>query len=578
MATSNKQYWKKRMDLLEESLLDKGAECVEHMKTSYQRAFFSIQKDVESFHQRFAKDNELTLNDAEKLLTSTERQAFKMQLEEYMEKAEKAGNLEAIKDLKNASTVHQIERLEALQYQIKQNIDQMEFDKETSLDKTLRDIYEDGYYKTAYEIQKGTKTSAPFAMLDQRKIDKIIASPWASDGKNFSERVWKDRNVLVEQLKTTFKDGIISGTAPDKIIAQMQEKMEGSFSSTRRLVMTESAAFASAATNDSYGSLGVEKYEITVSFDEKTCNMCGARDGEVHDTKDYKVGETAPPFHPDCACDTIPYFDDEFTENETKTARDLDGNLTEIPANMRYEDWKKELDKEGKTDVYRKYRNDPKLNSEKEQYNRYISVLGAENVPKTFEEFRKKRYTKDDTKWEKLKNSYKVVNSYEDNSGKMNKSKILELDRKAFTIKTQQFTGNAKRKGNIAVMEIDGEFKIANSQVNEKADAGYENFKGKKGDIVFQEINPMFETKVVGSHSRDIDSEAKLLEYAAKIANDGKPHTINLLSEKCMCESCLDVMRQFKETYPNVEVNAVSNKAERVATNKNKPWGGRNEP
>lgn len=45
---------------------------------------------------------------------------------------------------------------------------------------------------------------------------------------------------------------------------------------------------------------------------------------------------------------------------------------------------------------------------------------------------------------------------------------------------------------------------------------------------------PQFKTYKVGSHSRDVDSEAKLLEYAATIVKDGKSHTINLLSEKCI--------------------------------------------
>lgn len=69
-----------------------------------------------------------------------------------------------------------------------------------------------------------------------------------------------------------------------------------------------------------------------------------------------------------------------------------------------------------------------------------------------------------------------------------------------------------------------------------------------------------------------MDSEAKLFEYAADIVDDGKKHTIQILSEKCMCESCLGIMEQFKEKYPDVEVNAVSNKKERDVINHGKPW------
>ena len=86
---------------------------------------------------------------------------------------------------------------------------------------------------------------------------------------------------------------------------------------------------------------------------------------------------------------------------------------------------------------------------------------------------------------------------------------------------------------------------------------------------------PQFETSVVGTHKRDIDSEAKLFEHAAEIAKDGKPHTLNLLSERCMCESCRGVMAQFKKTYPNVIVNVVSNSRKQSLKNKDNPWKGR---
>ena len=72
-----------------------------------------------------------------------------------------------------------------------------------------------------------------------------------------------------------------------------------------------------------------------------------------------------------------------------------------------------------------------------------------------------------------------------------------------------------------------------------------------------------------------MDSEAKLFEYAGEYTFKGKENTINMLSEKCMCESCLGVMKQFKEKYPNVTVNVVSNKKERNEKNKGKPWKNR---
>ena len=206
------------------------------------------------------------------------------------------------------------------------------------------------------------------------------------------------------------------------------------------------------------------------------------------------------------------------------------------------------------------------------QYKRYKEVLKEDAG--SLADFRQMKYN-DPEKWDELQHRYSVVRLYDVDSGEMSPSKIYELDQKAFQTKTELFTGTAKRKGNIAVMEFDGVTKFGNSQLDEEGDSAYTNFKGDKTTLVLQTKSPKFKTTVVGNHDRFGDSEAKLFEYAASVARDGKEHTLNLLSERCMCESCRGVMQQFKENFPNVKVNAVSNAKKQAEKNKNKPWAGR---
>lgn len=206
------------------------------------------------------------------------------------------------------------------------------------------------------------------------------------------------------------------------------------------------------------------------------------------------------------------------------------------------------------------------------QYERYREVLKEDAG--SLADFRQMKYNEPE-KWDELQHRYSVVRLYDIDSGEMSPSKIYELDQKAFQTKTQLFTGTAKRKGNIAVMEFDGVTKFGNSQLDEEGDSAYTNFKGDKTTLVLQIKSPKFKTTVVGNHDRFGDSEAKLFEYAASVAGDGKEHTLNLLSERCMCESCRGVMQQFKENFPNVKVNAVSNAKKQAEKNKNKPWSGR---
>lgn len=73
-----------------------------------------------------------------------------------------------------------------------------------------------------------------------------------------------------------------------------------------------------------------------------------------------------------------------------------------------------------------------------------------------------------------------------------------------------------------------------------------------------------FKTKKIGNHDRIVDSEAKLFEYAASICNDGKNHELLMLSELPSCASCLGVLEQFQKRYPEVKVQMVSTKEERM--------------
>lgn len=296
-------------------------------------------------------------------------------------------------------------------------------------------------------------------------------------------------------------------------------------------------------------------------------------DGKHFPTKDFEPGVTAEPFHVNCRTTTCPYFNDEFSLGE-RAARDENGEVYYVPSDMTYPEWKEKYVKDSEENIEKPANKSYNYNRDYEQYERYKNVIETSYMPDTFEEFQRLKY-EDKAAYGKLKHSYRVLNAYEDNSGHMDREKLMELDQFAYDTKTKDFTGNAKRKANIAVMEMDGKIKIGNSQLNELTDSAYINFKGDKELLVLMTDKPKFKTIEVGSHIRDMDSEAKLLEYAAKIADDGNVHTINLLSEKCMCESCRGVLEQFKEQYPNVEINVVSNKAERSVRNHNKPWGHR---
>jgi len=71
---------------------------------------------------------------------------------------------------------------------------------------------------------------------------------------------------------------------------------------------------------------------------------------------------------------------------------------------------------------------------------------------------------------------------------------------------------------------------------------------------------PLFETfEVPPGHSRAYDSEYKLLEELASryVQTPEVSGTINLFTERLPCDSCSNVIQQFRRRFPNIILTVV---------------------
>lgn len=339
---SNSAYWKKRFELLEQSQNQLGVQCYADIEKHYREAQKQIEGQLSVWYQRFAKNNGVTIQEARKMLTSKELEEFKWDVNQYIKYGEEnAINGAWGKQLENASARYHISRLEALKIHTQQSLEVMFGNQLDSIDTAMKDIYTSGYYRTAFEIQKGLGVGWNFATLDDKTISKVINKPWAADGKNFSERIWSNRQRLVNELNTELTRNIILGQDSQKAIDAIAKKMNTSKNVTGRLVMTEEAFFSSAAQKDCFNELDVEQYEIVATLDSHTSDICRGMDGQHFKMSEWQVGITAPPFHVWCRSTTVPFFDDEFDNVGERAARGEDGNTYYVPADMTYKEWEK---------------------------------------------------------------------------------------------------------------------------------------------------------------------------------------------------------------------------------------------
>ena len=335
----NRDYWKRRFEILEQSAVDKGQEYLKTLDREYRTAMRNIESEISVWYQRFATNNGISLTEAKKWLNVSELKEFKWNVDDYIKFGQKnALNGKGMKELENASARVHISRLEALQIEIGRQIEVLYGNQLDGIDNLARRVYEDGFYHTAFEVQKGFNIGWDLTPINKNQLDRVISKPWTLDKKTFSDRLWKHKGDLVSTVQTQLTQGILRGDSPDKAIKAIAKQFNVSKNQAGRLVMTESAYFASESQKDCFNSLDVERFEIVATLDSSTSELCQSLDGTVELMKNYEAGVTAPPFHCWCRTTTVPYFDDDFGE---RAARGADGKTYYVPSDMKYDEWKK---------------------------------------------------------------------------------------------------------------------------------------------------------------------------------------------------------------------------------------------
>lgn len=338
----NSEYWKLRFEQLEQAQNGQGAAAFAEIEKQYKEAQKQIEGQIARWYQRFADNNGITLAQARQYLKGAALKEFQWDVQDYIKYGQDNALMGGwMKELENASAKYHISKLEALKIQTQQSLEVMFSKQMGTVTGAMGDIFESGYYHTAYELQKGFNIGWDIAGLDQLQIEKVLSKPWAVDGKNFSERIWTNKEKLISELHGELTQNIMLGADPQKAIDSLAKKMNTSKQNAGRLIMTEEAYFSSAAQRDCFNDLDVEQYEIVATLDSHTSDICRSLDGQHFPMKDFEPGVTAPPFHVYCRSTTVPYFDENFGDIGERAARDEEtGKTYYVPDDMKYQDWK----------------------------------------------------------------------------------------------------------------------------------------------------------------------------------------------------------------------------------------------
>ncbi len=401
----NGAYWKRRFAALEQGQHEKDEAYIKDLGQQFHMASARLEADIEKWYYRLAENNDITYTAAKKLLKADELEEFHWTVEEYIQKGKENGiNQKWMKELENASARVHINRLQVIKLQMRQEAELLFHKYGDGVEGHLKKAYADRFYRAAYEVAKGCGVGHNLARIDERRIRMVLEKPWAQDGASFSDRIWKNKDKLIQALHTELSQHVIRGSDPCQAVQAISKKMDVSRRKASALVYTESAAIAAAAQRDCFKELDVGEFEIVATLDSLTSDLCRNIDGKHFSMKDYEVGVTAPPFHPNCRSVSCPYFDDEYAEGGKRAARGEDGKTSYVSADMTYKEWQKTFvdgDKSGlhnvKPDGTMKKRLEVKeLDKLKQsgmtetEYQEYLSLINShsnEDVIRLYREF-----------------------------------------------------------------------------------------------------------------------------------------------------------------------------------------------
>lgn len=327
MARRNSEYWAKRSIERTTAAERNSVAYLKQIQRTYRDTAKSLVEDLRAMYAAYyRKDN--TFDSAALHMIPTDGS-----LRKFRDDMRKAG----LTTLLPENYQGRIDRLELLNAQAWLQVKKAAAREQLLSTKMYGEAVRESYRKTAFDVFKGASRGSTFADIDTRTVDKILETKFY--GSNYSERIWANTDHLVKNIQEVISRAVATGQSYERSVREIQTIFNVKRSDAARLVRTETNYFQNRGELESYDELGVDKYIIIATLDDRTSEICRSMDGKIFDVAKAKPGTNTPPFHPYCRTTIAPYIGKEWKPTE-RIMRDPETGRNQIIDNMNYEEWK----------------------------------------------------------------------------------------------------------------------------------------------------------------------------------------------------------------------------------------------
>ena len=222
--------------------------------------------------------------------------------------------LSTIEELRNKdgvimpSDLYKSDRYYRLMNQVNEELSKLALKQNKALENRFMDVYEE---QSLIEKNVLGDRFGLYATVDREAAKTVVNELWCSDGKGFSDRIWRNKDFLTQRLEQSLFDFVSRGQPTAQLVTDLiadqigqtaaefgsvlDDDFREAYNNARRLVRTETARIQNRATQDRYKDAGFTKYRIIAEPD--CCEVCDDLQTQVFDIDDLVL-----PAHPNCRC------------------------------------------------------------------------------------------------------------------------------------------------------------------------------------------------------------------------------------------------------------------------------------
>lgn len=299
MSQRDGEYWENRKLKLYAQVEAEEEKLARQLARYYQTEAAKLSKEIAAYYQKFGEGNVLEYRKMLVGLNAADRDLLFSRMDEFARKYPQWAHLMPVRE-----SIYKLDEMEGLRESMR--LQQLEIGAHEH--EVIRPMLENDALRVSNLIAEQMGFGRNFYTVNASAIRLTVGAKWA-DGKDFSDRLWENKQKLADYLHNEFAQGLARGVNYDTMERQLREKFaERSRKETMRLVRTEGTFILNEAQRQTFVSLydDEQRYTLSTIPDKNACRLCVDVEAETIKNpprlSEAQPGINFPPMHPNCRC------------------------------------------------------------------------------------------------------------------------------------------------------------------------------------------------------------------------------------------------------------------------------------